>query len=199
MDEKIKQFLKTIKLNESMLSMLFGLVTVVLIGVLIFRLYSANKPEITQEAEQTEIATETVGEVPVMVDEAGNKTPVTLPETYSVASGDHLWAIAEKHYGSGYNWVDIARENGLAHPGVITAGQVLKLPKVAVKEIKTSVAMEPVSKIDGGSYTVVKGDNLWEISVRAYSDGYRWVEVAKANSLTNANYIEVGQILKLPR
>lgn len=201
MEERLKQFLKTIKLNESILSMLFGLVTVVLIGVLILRLYNVNKPEITTEAEQTQATTEKVGDVEVMRDEQGNKTPVSLPETYTVKAGDHLWAIATTQYGSGYNWVDIARENKLSHPGQIAVGQVLKLPKVAVKEVvrPQAVASSTAPKIEGESYTVVKGDNLWSIATRAYADGYRWGEIARVNNLTNPNLIEVGQVLKLTR
>lgn len=202
MEDRIKQYLKTIKLNESLLSMLFGLVTVVLIGILIFRLYRANKPEISPEAEQTQVAQEKVGEVEVKVDEAGNKVPVSLPETYTVTAGDHLWAIAEKHYGSGYNWVDIAKENALSNPGLIAEGMELKLPKVPVKEVKSATSTAEVKttdKIEGTSYTVVKGDNLWQICVRAYSDGYKWAEVAKANNMQNPDLIEVGQVITLPR
>jgi len=201
MDEKIKQFLKTIKLNESILSMLFGLVTVVLIGVIIFRLYRDNRPEITPDGAKTEVAQEKVGEVQVTVDEQGNKTPSQLQESVTVVKGDNLWTIALKNYGSGYNWVDIAKENKLKNPGVITVGQTLKLPKVAVKEVKSEAmtAASVPNKIEGGSYTVVKDDNLWTISVRAYSDGYKWVEIARANKLANPSYIEVGQVLKLPR
>lgn len=202
MDKKIKQFLKTIKLNESMLSMFFGIVTVFLVGILIFRVYNANKPEITQNAEETAqpSATAMVGDVKVEVKEDGSKVPVTLPETYKVQAGDHLWKIAQAQYGSGYNWVDIAKENGLTNPGVITAGQELKLPKVAVKEVGTPKTVTEVpNKIEGDTYTVVKGDHLWSISVRAYGDGYKWPEVAKANNLSNPGVIEVGQQLKLPR
>lgn len=204
MEDKIKQFLKTIKLNESLLSMLFGMVTVVLVGVLVFRMYQANRPEITEEAaeESSTEQTEKIGEVEVVVDEeTGQKTPAKLPETYTVKAGDHLWAIAQENYGSGYNWVDIAKENNLDNPGVISEGQELKLPKVAVIEIKTPgvLAQEELGKIEGATYKVQEGDNLWEISLRAYADGYRWPEIAKANELANANVIEVGQELKLPR
>lgn len=110
MDKKIKQLLKTIKLNESMLSMMFGVVTVLLIGVLIVRMYSANKPaEITPEADKTEMMTEKVGDVVVEKMEDGTKVPAELPEKVTVEKGQHLWAIATKYYGSGYNYVDIAR------------------------------------------------------------------------------------------
>lgn len=204
MEEKIKQFLKTMKMNESMLSMLFGVVTVVLVGVLVFRLYQSNKPEITDEAEkdQMEQPTEKVGEVEVMVDlETGDKTPAKLAETYVVKEGDSLWKIAEANYGSGYNWVDIASANELNNPGVLNAGQELKLPKTKVIEVKTptQLAQEAMGKIEGDKYTVEKGDNLWEIAVRAYADGYRYPEIAEANEIANPNVIEVGQELKIPR
>ena len=65
MEDKLKQLLKTIKLNENVLSMLFGIVTVLLIGVLVFRMYRANKPAITAEDEKIEVANQKLGEVKV--------------------------------------------------------------------------------------------------------------------------------------
>ena len=195
METKLKQLLKTIKLNESMLSMIFGVVTVLLIGVLVLRMYGAKKPEITAQGEKTEIATEKIGEVVVETKEDGKKYPTELAEKVTVTTGDNLWKIAEKQYGSGYNWVDISEENKLSNPGQIEVGQELKLPKVAVKTIEK----DTVTSIEGDSYTVVKGDHLWNIAVRAYGDGYKWSEVAKANNITQPNYIEVGQVIKLPR
>lgn len=206
MDKKIKQLLKTIKLNESMLSMMFGVVTVLLIGVLIVRMYSANKPaEITPEADKTEVITEKVGDVVVEKMEDGTKVPAELPEKVTVEKGQHLWAIATKYYGSGYNYVDIAKANNLTNASAIEVGQELVLPKVAVKEVgvttKTEVTtkMEVANKIDGDTYTVAKGDHLWSIAVRAYGDGYKWGEIAKNNNVAHPNYIEVGQVLKLSR
>lgn len=211
MDQKLKQLLKTIKLNENVLSMFFGLVTVLLIGILIVRMYRANSPaEISDMAQETAAPTEMVGEVAVTKMDDGTKVPTELPEKVTVEKGQHLWAIAEKYYGSGYNYVDIAKANNLSNPGQLAVGQELVLPKVAVKEVvKENIASEDSQtpalgatneqKIEGDSYTVVKGDNLWEISVRAYGDGYKWSEVASANNIAHPNYIEVGQVLKLPR
>ena len=206
MDKKIKQLLKTIKLNESTLSMMFGVVTVLLIGVLIVRMYSANKPaEITTEADQTEVITEKVGDVVVEKMEDGTKVPAELPEKVTVEKGQHLWAIATKYYGSGYNYVDIAKANNLTNASALEVGQELVLPKVAVIEVGaakpavTATMTEQPNKIEGDSYTVAKGDHLWSIAVRAYGDGYKWVEIAKANNITHSNYIEVGQVLKLNR
>lgn len=199
METKLKQLLKTIKLNESLLSMIFGVITVMLIGILIMRMYKANSPVISETAESTQApVVEKVGNVTVEKKEDGSKLPTTLAEKVIVEKGENLWMIAEKNYGSGYNWVDIAKENNLKNANILRAGQELKLPKVAVKEVVKEVAVE-VKTITEDSYTVVKGDNLWEISVRAYGDGYKWVEVAKANEIVSPNYIEIGQKLKLPR
>lgn len=205
METKLKQLLKTIKLNESLLSMIFGVVTVLLIGVLVLRMYGANQPTITTEAENTEIISEKIGDVSVETKEDGKKYAMDLAEKVTVEKGDSLWMIAEKAYGSGYNWVDIATENGLKDASKIEVGQELKLPKVAIKEAVMPVAIAeiaaPSNKIDGDSYTVVKGDHLWQIAVRAYGDGFKWTQIAKDNEidLTKSNYIEIGQVLKLTR
>ena len=202
MEDKLKQLLKTIKLNENVLSMLFGIVTVLLIGVLVFRMYRANKPAITTEAEKIEVANQKLGEVKVETKEDGKKYPATLPEKVTVEAGQHLWGIAEKYYGSGYNWVDIAKANDLKNSGYLIVGQELKLPQVAIKEVAETKKIEVAqtgTKIDGNSYTVAKGDHLWGIAVRAYGDGYKWTEIANFNAIKNPNYIEVGQVIKLPR
>ncbi len=193
METKLKQLLKTIKLNESMLSMLFGVVTVILIGVLVVRAYQSRKPAITAQSEQTE-------QVSAEAKEEGQNS---LPDSVKVAKGDTLWKISEKNYGSGYNWVDIAKENKLKSANVITEGQELKLPKtvtkIAVSSKTTVKEVASTNKVEGDSYTVVKGDNLWGISVRAYADGYKWSTIAKANNLKNPHRIMVGQVIKLPR
>ena len=205
METKLKQLLKTIKLNESMLSMIFGVVTVLLIGVLVVRMYGANQPTLTDEADKTEVAMEKVGDVAVETKEDGKKYPAELAEKVSVEKGDSLWKIAEKQYGSGYNWVDIAKENGLKNASQIEVGQELKLPKTAVIMPEKAMVAEvkpaetaPLT-ITGDSYTVAKGDHLWGIAVKAYGDGYKWVEIAKDNAIAHPNYIEVGQVLKLAR
>lgn len=204
MENKLKQLLKTIKLNESMLSMIFGVVTVLLIGILVVRMYSTNRPEITQESENTEVAMEKVGDVVVEVKEDGKKYPAELPESVKVEKGQNLWTIAEKQYGSGYNWVDIAKENNLSNANLLVEGQELKLPKAPVIVLEQTEAKVTENKVEaetimGDTYTVAKGDHLWKIAMAAYGDGYKWVDIAKANEIAHPNYIEVGQVLKLPR
>ena len=50
-----------------------------------------------------------------------------------------------------------------------------------------------------GNYTVKEGDTLFLIAENYYKDGYKFSEIVKANDLANADVIEVGQVLKIPK
>ena len=132
-----------------------------------------------------------------------------------VQKNESLWIIAEKKYTSGYNWVDIAKANNLANPSDIHVGDRLILPNVTpgpstIATVKATVTtndeqfsstkqVKTANAITGKSYTVVHGDTLWNIAVRAYGDGYKWPTIAKANSLVNPGLIHSGNVLKIPR
>lgn len=135
---------------------------------------------------------------------AENKTEAVIGQTYTVQANDNLWTIAEKAYGSGYNWVDIASENNLANADTISEGMELVIPDIEPKtptmELTDSEnSSENTTAITETTYQVQKGDNLWDICVRAYGDGYRWVEVAQVNDLANPDLIHSGNVLILPR
>jgi nucleoid-associated protein YgaU len=53
--------------------------------------------------------------------------------------------------------------------------------------------------ISGDSYTVMHGDNLWSIAIKAYGNGYKWTQIAKANKLTHPGTIHAGNVLQIPR
>lgn len=147
----------------------------------------------------------------VAVQKHNQKTTLTqnLPKTYEVKTGDYLWSIAEKVYGSGYNWIDIAKVNHLANPGVIYKGEKLIIPDVKPIMLSQVITSAPISKslmpgvnstpITSDTYTVMKGDYLWAIAVRAYGNGYKWMDIAKYNHLANPGMIFAGNVLKLPR
>lgn len=50
-----------------------------------------------------------------------------------------------------------------------------------------------------GKYTVKEGDTLFTISEHYYQDGYKFSEIAKANSLADVNSLTVGQVLEIPK
>ena len=54
--------------------------------------------------------------------------PPPAPRTYTVASGDTLWAISERFYGDGSKYQVIADASGVSNPDLIHPGQVLTIP-----------------------------------------------------------------------
>jgi hypothetical protein len=61
--------------------------------------------------------------------EAEPAPPAPEPaRTYTVVSGDTLWAIAERFYGDGSKYQQIADASGVANPDLIQPGQVLTIP-----------------------------------------------------------------------
>jgi nucleoid-associated protein YgaU len=139
----------------------------------------------------------------------GTLMPENLPSEISVAKGETLWSIAEKYYGSGYNFVDIANANQLKNSNAIEVGQTLKLPNVRVRipsngQLKTVTLTKttPVqtSQITNHLYKVEKGDSLWTISVKAYGDGFQWKKVYTANTgmIKTPGVIEPGWELNIP-
>jgi nucleoid-associated protein YgaU len=56
--------------------------------------------------------------------------PAPAEQTYTVESGDSLWAIAERFYGDGSQFQRIfdANTDQLSDPNVSHPGQVLRIP-----------------------------------------------------------------------
>jgi nucleoid-associated protein YgaU len=193
MEQKLKKVLKTIKINEELISSIMGGVVVVIMAVMVFNYFKSVNRNGKVTDESASVASQT--------DESGSKE---LPETYKVKKGDDLWHISEKLYNSGYNYVDIIRENKLANGSIIHEGDELKIPKVGAKlttKVKTEVKAAKIS-IEGEKYTTVKGDHLWSIAVRAYGDGYAWTKIYEANKKligSNPGVIYSGVELILPR
>ncbi len=180
----VSGILSQFKLGESYTNLILGAVVVIVIGIALLIFAKDNK-----EGQTSSTATKQAVE---------EEKEEMASSTYTVKVGDSLWSISEKTYKTGYNWTQIAKANRLENPGVIHAGNKLKLPSIR--------AASPISEkptvndaITGNKYTVKKGDNLWNIAVRAYGDGFRYVEIAKANSLANPDLIHPNNVLAIPR
>ncbi|MEN1940422.1 LysM peptidoglycan-binding domain-containing protein [Luteimonas sp. MJ246] len=113
-----------------------------------------------------------------------NPTPTPTPtpapggNTYTVQSGDSLWAIAN---ANNTDWQTLAQLNGLRDANTIHPGQVLQLPGGA--------------QADPGSYTVRNGDTLSGIASRL---GTNWQTLSRLNGLGDPNMIYPGQVLRTP-
>lgn len=101
------------QLSESYISIGLGLLVVIVVGLLLYNYFtSRNKTETPQE-NLTEEAT----------------TSAKPGSTYIVQSGDTLWTISEKSYGTGYSWNLIAQANNLSNSDELEAGMELKIPE----------------------------------------------------------------------
>ena len=179
--------------------MILGALVVIVIGVLLFNYFRGVGKKVTLEVPGEETEIELVEGAPEV-----QPTPVEpLPASYKVQKGDHLWKIAEKFYGSGYNWVDIVKENSLSSGNLLAVAQELTIPDVSVREptveLPKTGAVASQKIIGGKNYVVEEGDSLWNIAVRAYQDGFKWAEIAQANDLANPDLIHPGNVLELPR
>jgi len=265
----LKSALKTIKLNETLISAILGVVVIIVIGIVAVNFFSKRRegetiPSLDVEEKTALPSTHVVtsGEDLWTISEkyygtgynwpdiakANNLTnpneisegnALTIPDvtprlaqgedlptqtpnlklkptaapsteapkvitTHKVLEGENLWMIAEKYYQSGYNWTDIASANNIANPNLIGSDQELFIPDATPKTATVLTLDETANQgsaesISGATYTVEKDDNLWNIAVRAYGDGYRWKDIAKENDLSNPGLIHPGNSLRLPR
>lgn len=58
---------------------------------------------------------------------------------------------------------------------------------------------ETSSENSVGKYTVKEGDTLFTIADQYYKNGDKFTEIAQANKLENADIIETGQVLEIPK
>lgn len=158
-----------------------------------------KSPTVIPTKLPTSVKTQPTKVIPTNSPQALTKTI----HTHTVSNGENLWTIAEKYYRSGYNWVDISRANKLSNPGVIVTGMKLSIPDVKAKQITVIAEKSDQTtygpKITGTTYKIEKGDHLWGIAVRAFNDGYKWVEIAKVNNIKTPGIIQPGLVLKIPR
>ena len=179
-NKKTNQF----KSLDSYVSLALGLAVVLLVGALAFN-FSSKKPSTETGKGEKNTASESAN--------------TNLPAAYTVKAGDSLWSIAASFYKSGYNWVDIQKANNISDSNNIEVGQNLTIPDVKpiIVGQTSSTSTEQIRPKDA-NYTVSHGDTLWGIAEKEYGTGFKWVDIASANHLTNPDIIHSGNVLMLP-
>jgi nucleoid-associated protein YgaU len=205
------------KLNESTISMVLGAIVIVVVGFLIINYFK------NIDTNSTLPPTETVSEtaLPTTHIVAEGEDLWSISENY-YGTGYNWVDIAGANELANPGVITAGEE--LLIPAVearITGNQLAQaittstptpeptttkvptpttlLPTATPRPQITPTAVSTESSIEGNSYTVVRGDNLWKIAERAYGDGYRWVDIAKANKLVNPGIIHAGNVFVLPR
>ena len=169
--------------------------------------YGAKLNRIIEQFGLTKYDTETA--VNMAEEIASNETSTTSGNSYTVVSGDSLYAIARK---TGTSIQDLLSLNGLNLNSIIHPGQVLALSSKSVttetkqeesasKEEKdneettneeTSTSTKQSSSF--GTYTVVSGDGLYAI---ARKTGTSIDDLLSLNGLSLTSTIYPGQVLTL--
>ncbi len=197
--KKQKNILKKINFSESYTSLILGAIVVLIAGILLLSFGKISRNNQTSSARDIS-----------KIDAQKSNTS----STYTINPGDDLWSISENVYHDGFKWVEIAKVNNLENPGLIHVGNKLIIPTI-IPQISNDSIPTPTktisdsanpattivknSTIAGNTYTIELGDDLWDIAVRAYGDGFRYPDIAKANNLDNPSLIFSGNVLQIPR
>ena len=161
--------------------------------------YGSKLNRIIEQFGLTKYDTETA--VNMAEEIASKETTTTTGNSYTVVSGDSLYAIARK---TGTSIQDLLSLNGLNLNSIIHPGQVLALSSKSAsaetkqeestpKEEKTS-AESAKQNSTGGTYTVVSGDGLYAI---ARKTGTAIEDLLSLNGLSLNSTIYPGQVLTL--
>lgn len=188
---------------ENIISVILGIAVVIVIGAMVINVIrNRETKQTTNNEEKQEQAT----------------AEATISARHVVQEGETLWGIAEKYYNDGFKYKEILNANNLQEGSRIEKGQELVIPKLEkdLAQGATTPSATPASGPTGPTgkteeqketilsassdkqYTVVRGDTLWDICVKHYNNGYKWVEVARANNLKNPHLIHAGNVLILP-
>ena len=169
--------------------------------------YGAKLNRIIEQFGLTKYDTETA--VNMAEEIASNETTTTSGNSYTVVSGDNLYAISRK---TGTSIQELLSLNGLNLNSIIHPGQVLALSsKSASAETKQEESTPKEEKASaettneetssstnqpstGGTYTVVSGDGLYAI---ARKTGTSIDDLLSLNGLSLNSTIYPGQVLKL--
>ena len=137
----------------------------------------------------------TISCLAVLLLAAGSLDFVYADSTHVVQRGETLGGIAAQY---GVSIQEIAQANNIVNPNFIYVGQVLTIPDgstPAPAPTPTTSSTTPPPTTGQTTYTIEAGDTLSRIALRF---GVSLAELQQANSIANANYIYVGQVLTIP-
>lgn len=126
---------------------------------------------------------------------------------HTVASGETMSSIAEKHYGDRNKWQLIAKANPLVDPANMKIGTKLTIPAATATAPNTAAPSAPAPSAAGTvagetTHTVAAGDTLISLSRSYYGKDGLWELIYDANrALIGADpaALKVGMKLRIPK
>lgn len=146
----------------------------------------------------------------------------TVRDNHTVSRGETLWALAERYYGNGFEWKQIAQANNISNARSLEVGTEIAIPRQGMisatntetssSEVATTndstVSSDANAKIGigGGTpvvasmqtpvvHTVVRGDNLSNLTMKYCGSSVSWTKISKDNNLVNPRVIRAGTLL----
>ncbi|NMB56881.1 LysM peptidoglycan-binding domain-containing protein [Candidatus Beckwithbacteria bacterium] len=191
-EEKLYLFLKKVKLSEEIFSTIIGSLVVFVVLFFILSYFQHKNPKYTNQI--TSEAAQDVNYVALQT---------ATPSSYLAQEGDSLQTIARVFYGNEMYWTEIAAENQIDNPDLLTVGQKIILPEIASlsaeKKEPEVLSAQNTERFTQDKYVVQAGDTLEIIAQKAYGDAKRWMEISQANNLYNPDLLYEGLELAIPR
>lgn len=120
----------------------------------------------------------------------GQKIKIPAKETvHIVQPGDTFWIISQKY---NVNIKDLMAYNGADANTILNIGLRIKIP--AAGSVSSSSETKKTNT-SYKSYTVQKGDILWDIAMKF---GVPFNELLKVNNFNESTYLTIGQVIKIP-
>jgi nucleoid-associated protein YgaU len=140
--------------DDSLISLGLGALVVVVSGILIYNYFSGQTPNILQATQQTVNSASPSAQVAQAPTSAASAVPgsstapskapnsvtanPTLPAKHTVAAGESFWKIAERYYGTGYEWKRIAEANNMLGKS-LNPGVVIDIPRAELISATSTV------------------------------------------------------------
>lgn len=213
---------KEISSNQSKVSMVLGALIVIVLGILIFNYFKGQNNSALGPAQQLELSQkDNNGDVskenlPGSYTVKEGDTLFLIAEKY-YSLGDKFTEIVKANKIQNPDLI----EKGQILQIPKLEDQQTTLAAVTTPSPEASASPEQItpkadggefgtgtgggnttiwgSKIEGDKYTVQNGDWLSTIAARAYGDINAFEKIAKANNIQNADLIESGWVLVIPR
>lgn len=169
--------------------------------VILSTFYSFIRPKSPDQGELTQVAVSTESTPAAMITgSTATNSSLTLdgdPALVDSVAQEAQGGIAGLEDESSTLSVDTNEASFLDKvKGIFGSRESTDTPKTL--EAKSEDLPTAMTKGSVSEYTVLAGDSLWSIAQSVYGSGYTYVDIARANSLTNPDAIEPGMKLKMP-